>query len=118
MLGIRSFLQQIRLAPEVNRILFVRNLPFKVTPEDLYDLFGRYGAIRQIRTGNAPDTKGTAFVVYEDIFDAKTACDHLQGFNLLGRYLIVLYYQPKKVYRKMEIAKKSEEIRELKRDSV
>ncbi|KAJ1959053.1 Splicing factor 3B subunit 6, partial [Dispira parvispora] len=104
----------VRLAPEVNRILFVRNLPFKVTSDDLYDLFGRYGAIRQIRIGNAPDTKGTAFVVYEDIFDAKTACDHLQGFNLLGRYLIVLYYQPKKLHRKLEIAKKSEEIRELK----
>ena len=38
-----------RLAPEVNRILYVKNLPFKITGEELYDLFGRYGAIRQIR---------------------------------------------------------------------
>ena len=35
--------------------------------------------------GNAPDTKGTAFVVYEDIFDAKNAVDHLSGFNVAGR---------------------------------
>jgi len=43
--------------------------------------------------GNTPDTRGTAFVVYEDIFDAKNACDHLSGFNVCNRYLVVLYYQ-------------------------
>ena len=60
-----------------------------------YDIFGKYGAIRQIRVGVNPvarhctqcaillpltcrylrlfsqDTKGTAFVVFEDIYDAK-----------------------------------------------
>ena len=43
-----SFLQS-KLAPEVSRILYVKHLPFKITTEELYDLFGRYGAIRQIR---------------------------------------------------------------------
>ena len=38
-----------RLPPEVNRILFVKNLPFKISDEQLYELFGRYGAVRQIR---------------------------------------------------------------------
>ncbi len=47
--------------------------------------------------GNAANTKGTAFVVYEDIFDAKNACEHLSGFNVANRYLVVLYYQPHKV---------------------
>lgn len=46
--------------------------------------------------GNTPDTRGTAFVVYEDIFDAKNACDHLSGFNVCNRYLVVLYYQVSK----------------------
>jgi RNA recognition motif-containing protein len=32
-----------------NRILYVKNLSFKVTTEELFDLFGRFGAIRQIR---------------------------------------------------------------------
>ena len=26
-----------------------RNLPFKITAEEMYDVFGKYGAIRQIR---------------------------------------------------------------------
>jgi len=141
---------QSRLPPEVNRILFVRNLPFKITPEELYDLFGRYGAIRQIRKcatprpgalarnlesmlpslryavgsmlkiwlacgrGNTKDTRGTAFVVYEDIYDAKTACDSLSGFHVLDRYLIVLYYQPHKMNKKTTLSKKAEEIERLK----
>ena len=98
-----------RLPPEVNRILHVRNLPRKVTAEELYDVFGKYGPIRQIRVGTAAgagagagagaaggkgaDLRGTAFVIYEDIYDAKQACDHLSGFNVGGRYLTVLYYQ-------------------------
>jgi len=47
--------------------------------------------------GTTAETKGTAYVVYEDIFDAKNACDHLSGFNVCNRYLVVLYYQPNKV---------------------
>ncbi|OXB55591.1 hypothetical protein ASZ78_005140 [Callipepla squamata] len=136
----------IRLPPEVNRILYIRNLPYKITAEEMYDIFGKYGPIRQIRVlhsaslctetevgnestmcitsvlqgidvimakkiklypkskccsdekwglrtnGNTPETRGTAYVVYEDIFDAKNACDHLSGFNVCNRYLVVLYY--------------------------
>ena len=60
-----------RLPPEVNQIIYVRNLPYKITAEELYDVFGRFGPIRQIRKGKNADKKGTAFVVYEDIYDAK-----------------------------------------------
>lgn len=68
----------------------------------MYDIFGKYGAIRQIRvygssfdtdtrnfslltSGTSADTRGTAFVVYEDIYDAKNACEKLSGFNVAGR---------------------------------
>jgi len=37
-----------KLAPEVNRALFVKNLSYQVTPEELFDLFGRFGAIRYV----------------------------------------------------------------------
>ncbi|XP_021755244.1 splicing factor 3B subunit 6-like protein [Chenopodium quinoa] len=102
-----------RLPPEVNRVLYVRNLPFNITSEEMYDIFGKYGAIRQIRVGTNKDTRGTAFVVYEDIYDAKTAVDHLSGFNVANRYLIVLYYQPAKMNKKIDFKKKEEDLVKL-----
>ncbi|KAL1822681.1 hypothetical protein ACET3Z_009459 [Daucus carota] len=102
-----------RLPPEVNRALFVRNLPFNITSEEMYDIFGKYGAIRQIRLGNSKETRGTAYVVYEDIYDAKTAVDHLSGFNVANRYLIVLYYQQAKMSKKFDHKKKEDEITRL-----
>ena len=105
-----------RLPPEVNRILYVRNLPFKITAEELYGIFGKYGAVYQIRVGDkSSDTRGTAFVVYEDIYDAKAAVDHLSGFNVGGRYLVVLYYQPAKFQRRQDAEEKKKEIEELRR---
>ncbi|GLD92210.1 hypothetical protein PINS_up000743 [Pythium insidiosum] len=110
-----------RLPPEVNRVLYVRNLPFKISSEEMYDIFGKYGAIRQIRLGVNNDTRGTAFVVYEDIYDAKNAVDHLSGFNVCGRYLIVLYYQPNKMQNRkgasngaLELEKQRQELDQLK----
>eukprot|EP00095_Tigriopus_kingsejongensis_P006082 maker-scaffold712_size108441-snap-gene-0.29 protein:Tk06082 transcript:maker-scaffold712_size108441-snap-gene-0.29-mRNA-1 annotation:"pre-mrna branch site p14-like protein" len=104
----------VRLPPEVNRVLYVRNLPYKITGEEMYDIFGKYGAIRQIRVGNTPETRGTAFVIYEDIFDAKNACDHLSGFNVCNRYLVVLYYQANKAFKKMDAEKKEAELMAMK----
>lgn len=80
----------------------------------MYDIFGKFGAIRQIRLGNSATTKGTAFVVYEDIFDAKNACEHLSGFNVCNRYLVVLYYQPHKAFKKINKELKKEQIEILK----
>lgn len=91
-----------KLAQEVNRALFVKNLSYNVTPEELFDLFGKYGAIRQVRQGINSNTKGTAFVVYEDVMDAKLACDKLNGYNFQNRYLVVLYHQPEKMGRSRE----------------
>ncbi|PVH76646.1 pre-mRNA branch site protein p14 [Cadophora sp. DSE1049] len=109
-----------KLAPEVNRALFVKNLSYNVAVEELFDLFGKFGPIRQIRQGIANNTKGTAFVVYEDVMDAKQACDKLNGFNFQNRYLVgtytpakpgtrpsltrpaVLYHQPDKMVRSKE----------------
>ncbi|KAL7471104.1 hypothetical protein ACHAXS_011388, partial [Conticribra weissflogii] len=105
-----------RLPPEVNRILYVRNLPFRITAEELYDIFGKYGAVYQIRLGDkSRDTRGTAFVVYEDIYDAKRAVDHLSGFNVGGRYLVVMYYQPAKFQRRADAEEKKKELEELRR---
>lgn len=53
-------------------------------------------------------------MVYEDIFDAKNACDHLSGFNVCNRYLVVLYYQPSKAFKKLDAEKKLEELEKMK----
>merc|ERR1719421_1895899 len=106
--------RNVRLPPEVNRILYVRNLPYKISADELYDIFGKYGSIRQIRRGNGPETRGTSFVVYDDIYDAKNAMDHLSGFNVAGRYLVLLYYNPVKMNAKVDARSKREDIEKLK----
>ena len=53
--------------------------------------------------GVGKDTRGTAFVVYEDIYDAKMAVEHLSGFNVANRYLIVLYYNPARQTKKVRL---------------
>ncbi|SGY41308.1 BQ5605_C003g02494 [Microbotryum silenes-dioicae] len=105
----------VKLPPDVNRILWVKNLNYKTKGDDLYDLFGKYGAIRQIRLGNEQKTRGTAFVVYEDVHDAKQAFDHLNGFHLQERYLVVLYHQAARQASKTDLARREKELAELKK---
>lgn len=76
-----------------NRILFVKNLPYSINNYELYELFGRFGSVQQIRLGNNDKTKGSAFVVYDDVESAKNAYNSLKGFNCGGRYLIVHFYK-------------------------
>ncbi|KAL5487733.1 hypothetical protein ACEPAI_5841 [Sanghuangporus weigelae] len=106
-----------KLPAGANRILFVKNLNYSITGEDLYELFGRYGSIRQIRLGSDPKTKGTAFVVYDDVTDAKNALEHLNGFHLQERYIVVLYHMPARqdaAAQKADIARREEELAQLK----
>jgi len=104
-----------KLAPEVNRILFVKNLGYNASAEDLFELFGKFGPIRQIRQGYSNDTKGTAFVVYEEVMDAKQACDKLNGFNFQNRYLVVLYHQPEKMAKsKQDLEERQAKLEALK----
>ncbi|RJE25945.1 hypothetical protein PHISCL_01714 [Aspergillus sclerotialis] len=98
-----------KLAPEANRILFVKNLNYNITAEQLFDLFGKFGPIRQIRQGIANNSKGTAFVVYEDVHDAKQACDKLNGFNFQNRYLV-----EKMLRSKEDLAERQENLERLK----
>ena len=103
-----------RLLPEVNRAPHPEPAFQDHLRRDVRHLW-QHGAIRQIRLGDKPDTRGIkAFVVYEDIYDAKNAVDHLSGFNVCGRYLIVLYYQATKMTKKIENDKKKKDIEDLK----
>jgi pre-mRNA branch site protein p14 len=86
----------------------VKNLPFKINNVELYDIFGKYGGIRQIRLGNTASTRGTAYVVYDDVYDAKSAFDHLSGFSVAGRYLVCSFYKQSKLDERLR-AKKDEQ---------
>jgi hypothetical protein len=84
--------------------------------------------VRQIRIGNAPKSRsaslwarspfraasdhsraGTAFVVYEDLSDAKSAFEHLNGFHLQERYIVLLFYSREKQQEK-DLARREEEL--------
>ncbi|XP_045865131.1 splicing factor 3B subunit 6-like [Meles meles] len=104
----------IRLPPEVNWVLYIRNSPYKITTEEIYDIFGKCGPIHQTQVRNTPKTRGTAYVVYEGMFDAKNACDNLSGFNVYNRYLVVLYYNANRAFQKLDTKKKEEQLKILK----
>ncbi|KAN0137396.1 RNA-binding domain containing protein [Lactarius tabidus] len=95
---------------------------YQITGEDLYDL-ERYGSIWQVRTANEAKTKGTAaFVVFDDVMmvlmDANSALQHLNGFHLQERYIMVLYHMPAKqdaATAKAELARREEELVQLKK---
>ena len=73
--------------------------------------------MRQIRQGIANNTKGTAFVVYEDVMDAKQACDKLNGYNFQSRYLVVLYHQPEKMAKSnMDLKEREQQLERLKQE--
>ncbi|KAH8742022.1 hypothetical protein FG386_003524 [Cryptosporidium ryanae] len=70
---------------DASSILYVRHLPYNINSSDLYNIFGKYGTIRQIRRGTSDSAKGTAFVVFDDKEDAAKALEKLSGFQVSGR---------------------------------
>ncbi|CAO1629935.1 unnamed protein product [Sympodiomycopsis kandeliae] len=99
-----------------SRLLYIKNLNYNTSGTDLYNLFGKYGPIRQIRLGDSTQlkTKGTAFVVYEEMNDAKQALDHLNGYHLNDRYIVVLYHMPSRQASKTDLARREQELKEIK----
>ena len=82
----------------------------------MYKIFGKYGPIRQIRLGDSKTTQGTAFLVYDDIYDACDAVRGMSGFNVGGRYVVVLYFQQARVKRDENMEGKKRKIEELKQE--
>jgi len=69
--------------------LFVGNLPFTVTEDDLGELFGKHGSVSSCKIIMDRDTgrsKGFAFIEMEN---AETAMSALDGVDLGGRPLRV-----------------------------
>jgi RNA recognition motif-containing protein len=78
--------------------LYVGNLPYKTTDEELSELFGRAGAVENVRvmrdlaTGRA---RGFAFVEMASDEDAQKAISEFNQYQLEGRALVVNEARPK-----------------------
>lgn len=77
-------------------IVIVKNLPFNTPTDTLYELFGKYGNINQLRV---PETSsqdrsnlGSCIIVYNNSSNAKRASSELNGINFGGRYLVSSLY--------------------------
>ena len=82
----------------MGRRLYVGNLPYKCTDEDLTELFSRAGAVDNVRvmrdqaTGRA---RGFAFVEMVSDEDAQKAINEFHQFQMEGRALVVNEARPK-----------------------
>ncbi|MEE9608735.1 MAG: RNA-binding protein [Myxococcota bacterium] len=76
----------------MSKKLYVGNLPFSSTEEDLKDLFARHGAVESVAVITDRETgrpRGFAFVEMEDASAADDAIRALDGSDLGGRSIRV-----------------------------
>eukprot|EP00347_Sterkiella_histriomuscorum_P018947 403343546 len=72
--------------------LYVANLSKRVKDSDLRDLFERYGTIQKCTVVVDPitsESRGFAFVVYDNPQDAEDSLSKLNGYDLLGKEIRV-----------------------------
>jgi len=78
--------------------IFVGNLSYQTTQEDLHAAFAAYGAVERVTIVTDRDTgqpRGFAFVEMTERRDAETAISQLNGAELNGRALNVNEARPK-----------------------
>jgi RNA recognition motif-containing protein len=78
--------------------LFVGNLPFTATEDELRDLFSAFGEVQQVRIMTDRDTgksRGFAFVEIADDDAAAKAVTELNGKEFSGRALTINEARPK-----------------------
>jgi nucleolin len=77
--------------------LFVRNVAYSVTEQDLNELFARAGSVVSVKIPTDRDTyqpKGFAFVEMASTVEAKTAITQLNGTTLGGKALAIDFQDP------------------------
>jgi RNA recognition motif-containing protein len=79
--------------------IYVGNLDFKVTEQDLNELFSEFGGVesaRIITDKYSGRSKGFGFVTMADKAEAQEAIDSLNGKNIKNRQLAVNEARPRK----------------------
>ena len=72
--------------------VYVGNIPFNITEQDITDLFSEYGEIISVKIKHS---KGFGFVEMESSDDAKKAISELNGKPFIGKTLTVAEARPK-----------------------
>lgn len=78
--------------------IYVGNLPYKATDEELHDMFQSFGDVVSARIITDHETgrsKGFGFVEMSDDEQAKAAIEELNGIEFLGRPLTVNEARPR-----------------------
>ena len=81
----------------INEQVYVGNLPYNVSEEDLRNYFSRYGvanSIRVIRNFKTGRSKGYAFVTYNSAAQAQAALG-AHGQDMQGRSMVVRIAKPR-----------------------
>ena len=76
----------------MSKKLFIGNIEWSTTQEDLMNLFGEYGTVEEaviITDKMSGRSKGFGFVTFAEDADADKAMEALNGHDLNGRALVV-----------------------------
>ena len=99
--------------------VFVSNLTFAATPEEVKEVFKQYGSVKEVRkTCDALGRpRGFAYVEYEEEQSASNAVAALEGYKLRGRPICVAISNPpqKSMFAKRNISESRDEPRGPKR---
>lgn len=79
--------------------LFVGNIPYSTTEQDLRELFERFGgkvaSVRVITDFDTGRSRGYAFVEMTTAEEARKVVQELNNFNLNGRAIVVSEARPR-----------------------
>lgn len=78
--------------------IYIGNLPYEVTSEDLNDVFSEYGTVKRVSLPMDPDSgqiRGFAFVDLASSADEDRAIDELDQAEWIGRELRVNKAKPR-----------------------
>jgi RNA recognition motif-containing protein len=82
--------------------IFVSNIPFGANPEDIRQLFERYGAVGRVNLITDRETgrpRGFGFVEMPNASEAQRAIEELQNVNMQGRQLTINEARPREPRR-------------------
>jgi RNA recognition motif-containing protein len=78
--------------------IYVGNLPYSTSEDDLRDLFSQHGAVQSVNIISDRDTgrsKGFGFVIMDEAAEAQNAIKALDGHEMDGRALRINEARPR-----------------------